>query len=75
MVCSTSWSVWVACRRIVDGRICLANNAPVRVVEEQERSIKFNRKLGGERLFLILVGDGWFQRESSDPIYFAILQL
>ncbi len=38
-------------------------------------SIKFNRKLGGERLFLVLVGDGWFQGKFSDPIYFGILQL
>ncbi|KAL2146293.1 hypothetical protein VTI28DRAFT_4589 [Corynascus sepedonium] len=38
--------------------------------EEQERSINFNRKLGGERLFLVLVGDGGLLREMAAPIYF-----
>jgi hypothetical protein len=33
----------------------------MRKLEEQEMSIKFNRKLGGERLFLVLVVVGWLQ--------------
>lgn len=35
-------------------------------LEEQEMSIKFNRKLGGERLFLVPGGDGWFQERSQN---------